>query len=181
MKIKEPVYTHYDDPDAPRWVADTVVGRFVYGQDNTGQCYIQVPSGERDVSDLAAASKEAHAEYVAAVLSHPIVQLIESTPDDVPDDVADDVGSSKPGEIIAHFGQFEDDDHTQLIVSWGDGVLKADANLILDTITRQQYHPLSETIENSMIEELTARGYDMSTFRVSVTKKPASGKATPAG
>ena len=180
MKVREPDYIHHDDPEAPRWIADTLVGRFVYGRDNTGQCYIQAPTGERDVEDLEAAQREATAEYVAAVLKHPVIKLLEGVSENVVGNVVDDP-STQPGEIRAYYGIEEDGDDIQLMVDWGDGVSKADANLVLDVLTREPYYPLSGTIDKSLIDDLAARGYDMNTLRFSVMKKPASGKETPAG
>lgn len=181
VRIKEPAYIHHDDPEAPRWVADTVVGRFVYGRDNTGQCYIQVPSGERDVDNMESAKAEAFAEFSAEIRKHPVMQFIDDASGHVADDVVDGEVVASTGEVRVCYGKVAGYAEDQLVYAWGEGAAKADANLVLHALTSQHYIPLSHEWDASLVEELKQRGYDLSTLRFSVMKKPASGEDTLAG
>lgn len=89
----------------------------------------------------------------------------------------------KPGELIAQWGKLPHN-NPDLCYFWGPGVHKADSHLLHNTLAskvcrtnfdRDKTQPLSllnaTTYDPSFLEELEARGYDVTTLRVYVRKK----------
>ena len=58
-----------------------------------------------------------------------------------------------------------------ILYSWGSGVSKADAALLHHTLTSKHHMPMDDTWAPGFIEELEARGYDLTTLRFSIDKK----------
>jgi len=86
--------------------------------------------------------------------------------------------TAKPGEIKIAFGRPSRHDDPDLCVAWGGGGAdKSDARYALHALTEKRYGYAfpSMTLEQqpSVIEELEARGYDITTLRFSIQRKPA--------
>lgn len=88
---------------------------------------------------------------------------------------------AKPGELLARWGKVKYAD-PDIVYAWGQGVPKGDSHLLHSALsaprTRLNYDakfPASRfdaTIdEPSFLQELEARGYDLTTLRFSVQKK----------
>lgn len=70
---------------------------------------------------------------------------------------------AKPGQLKAYYGELPNDS-PDVLYSWGEGTLKADARLIYAMFSGFQF-------EGGYLKELEARGYDLSTIEFSIRKK----------
>ena len=82
----------------------------------------------------------------------------------------------KDGELRVYWGREPHDKTPDVIFAWqGDRMMKRDANLLYDHFASQRPDPFASPIfskmEPSLIEELKARGYDITTLRFSIMKK----------
>lgn len=87
--------------------------------------------------------------------------------------------TAKPGEIKIVYGKADRYSSPDLCVAWGDGVdMKCTARLIMNAIDQKVMRPtFSERgydFGPSLIEELEARGFDITTLRISIQRKPAA-------
>lgn len=83
---------------------------------------------------------------------------------------------AKPGELKIVYGRADRYNEPDICVAWGaNGADKSDARTALHALTekRMGYAFPSMTIEErpSLIEELAARGYDITTLRFSIRMK----------
>lgn len=77
-----------------------------------------------------------------------------------------------PLTLKAQWGKMPDDD-PDFIFSWGTGCSGADARLLNNVLCHERYrHPLLREMKPmpSLVEELKARGYDVTTLRFSIRK-----------
>lgn len=77
----------------------------------------------------------------------------------------------KPGRITVQYGKIEHND-PDLIFSWGPGCSRADAHYLHHVFSDERFGPSGERYR-SLVDELEARGYDITTLRFSI-EKPAS-------
>lgn len=76
----------------------------------------------------------------------------------------------KAGQLKVSYGKLAD--HApDIIVASGDGTGRADRALLMHAITSPTHHPFDDTWEPSLVDELTARGYDITTLRISISKR----------
>lgn len=92
---------------------------------------------------------------------------------------------AKPGELKMGYGKMPGD-APDLCFAWGDGCSKRDGNLMhyIFCGKRQRVTYGNEKVEKgpvvfdpSFVEELEARGYDITTLRFSIMKKTVNAKA----
>ena len=82
---------------------------------------------------------------------------------------------AKPGELKAQWGKVEGDE--DLAFAWGDGVSRCDARLLNSILANKRFYPSFKgalgtyETEQSFVDELEARGYDIRTLKFSVQKK----------
>lgn len=76
---------------------------------------------------------------------------------------------AKNGQLKCQWGKLADSD-PDIVISRGEGIPRADAHLLHGAITQRQYSPFSKSWDKSFLEELTARGYDIKTLRISIEK-----------
>lgn len=76
------------------------------------------------------------------------------------------VPTARPGQVKIQYGKVAND----LMMCWGDGTAKADANLLICAVTSPKHHPFDDTWEPSLLDELRDRGYDITTLRISIEK-----------
>jgi hypothetical protein len=84
--------------------------------------------------------------------------------------------TAKPGELKIAYGKIDRYNDPDLCVAWGaGGADKSDARTALHALTekRMAYAFPSMGIEErpSLIEELEARGYDITTLRFTISRK----------
>lgn len=90
----------------------------------------------------------------------------------------------KPNTIEAYYGR-DDDNNIDVCFAWGSGCEKADARLLHSVMTTKQCRPawpsdkewntpFPHVYEQSFLEELEARGYDLKTLKFSIKKKKAA-------
>lgn len=81
---------------------------------------------------------------------------------------------AKSGELRMGYGR-EPFDQPDMCYAWGPGSSKGDAVLLHMFIVDKQPDPRAErpfsNMLPSLLEELAARGYDLTTFKLSVRKK----------
>ena len=82
----------------------------------------------------------------------------------------------KDGELVAYWGRFGRGEPPEIGYAWTDGRWgKRDANLLHSVFACRQpnlfAYPLFSKMEKSFIEELDARGYDLTTLKFSISKK----------
>lgn len=83
----------------------------------------------------------------------------------------------KDGELRMYWGKADKYDSPDIVLAWqGDRMMKRDTALLhLHMCSRQpnpHKMPLFSVMEPSLIEELDARGYDLTTLKFSIMKKP---------
>lgn len=81
---------------------------------------------------------------------------------------------ARPGQLKAQWGKVADSD-PDIVYVGGEGTTRADRWMLHHFIGRPQFaNPLSRdtfALEPSFLEELDARGYDITTLVISVEKK----------
>lgn len=79
-----------------------------------------------------------------------------------------------PGELVMRWGKIPGD-NPDMCYAWGDGCSKSDCGLLHNAIACEKpdpsVHPLFSKMLPSLLAELEARGYDLTTFNLSVRKK----------
>ena len=83
--------------------------------------------------------------------------------------------TAAPGELMMRWGRMPHD-APDMFIAWGEGCSKRDGALLhwLLASPRQDYrYDAGVVSEPSFLEELEARGYDLTTLRFSVRKKAA--------
>lgn len=81
---------------------------------------------------------------------------------------------AKPGELKAQWGKV--DGCIDLCYANGPGTERADARLLHSALSNERYRPSIEQYPGyeryrSFLDELDARGYDLTTLRFSIQKK----------
>ena len=80
---------------------------------------------------------------------------------------------ARAGKLKAKWGSIEGDPHRpDLVYVWGEGIPRADAALLHDTLASPRFRPLSQEWDMSFMEELKDRGYDIGTLEISISRKP---------
>lgn len=77
---------------------------------------------------------------------------------------------AKPGELKAQWGKSPHDD-PDLFCCWGEGTHSADSRLLLNVFGGKRFLPGSFDFDDSFIDELKKRGYDITTIKFSIQKK----------
>lgn len=82
----------------------------------------------------------------------------------------------KDGELRMYWGREDHDCTPDVILAWqGDRMMKRDTNLLhyhlCSQIPDPFAKPLFSKMQPSLIEELEARGYDLTTLKFSIMKK----------
>ena len=84
--------------------------------------------------------------------------------------------TAKPGELVMRWGKV-DGDRPEMCYAWGEGASKRDMHLLHMVIASQRPDPFADRpfskMLPSLLEDLEARGYDLTTLRFSVSKKQA--------
>ena len=75
----------------------------------------------------------------------------------------------KPGVLLAQWGRDASREPPDLIYAYGDGVPRADMHILHNTLSCVRYVGAGQ-FSPSFIDELKARGYDITTLRFSVQK-----------
>lgn len=82
----------------------------------------------------------------------------------------------KNGELCMYWGRDQYDRTPDVVLAWqGDSSMKRDTALLHMVICSQhpdpRAHPIFSKMNPSLIEELVARGYDLTTLKFSIMKK----------
>ncbi|HDZ53376.1 hypothetical protein LCGC14_0043150 [marine sediment metagenome] len=80
---------------------------------------------------------------------------------------------AKPGQLKAQWGKLRDED-ADLVFSGGEGIPREDRHMLHSALSGVRWMgPLHDKwrSELSFIDELKARGYDITTLKISVEKK----------
>ena len=82
----------------------------------------------------------------------------------------------KDGELRVYWGREDHDCTPDVILAWqGDRMMKRDTNLLHYHLCGRHPNPrklpIFSVMEPSLIEELAARGYDLTTLKFSIMKK----------
>lgn len=94
---------------------------------------------------------------------------------------------ARPGQLLVYYGKLPHDT-PDVVFSWGgSGASKCDSSLVYSVLLGKRCRvdfenpaaPFGVAYDPSLIEELEARGYDITTLRFSIEKKPETGGATP--
>lgn len=85
--------------------------------------------------------------------------------------------TAKAGQIKVAYGKADIHSAPDICVAWGDGVdMRCTARLIMNAITQENYRPdfakSGYRAENSLVDELEARGFDITTLKISIERKP---------
>ena len=73
------------------------------------------------------------------------------------------------GKIIVRWDKFEND----ILYLWGAGVPRCDTSLVNSALS-YDFHRKDNDIYHGLIQELEKRGYDLTTFRMEIKKKPST-------
>lgn len=85
---------------------------------------------------------------------------------------------AKPGELVMRWGKMPHDT-PEMCYAWGEGASQRDTVLLHVVIASQHpdpvVQPLFSKMKPSLLEELEARGYDLTTLKFSILKKQPQG------
>lgn len=88
------------------------------------------------------------------------------------------IPKAKPGELRACWGKADRWSGPDVCYAWGAGVDRSDARLLHNLLSNERLtfdFPTTNTkYDLSFVAELEARGYDITTLRFSVMRKPPS-------
>lgn len=89
------------------------------------------------------------------------------------------VPTAKPGEVKIVYGRQSHHDEPDICAAWGgQGADKSDARTVIHALTERRMVPAFPSLRHeerpSLIEELDARGYDITTLRFTIQKKVTS-------
>ncbi|MBB4857000.1 hypothetical protein HNO88_000297 [Novosphingobium chloroacetimidivorans] len=92
--------------------------------------------------------------------------------------------AAKPGEVKIVYGKADRYDAPDLCAVWGgQGADKCDARMVMTAMTekRRGYSLTKMAAEErpSLVEELEARGYDITTLKFSIQRKPTPNESSP--
>jgi len=84
--------------------------------------------------------------------------------------------TAKPGEIKIVYGKADRHSRPDLCVAWGEGTdMKCTGRLIMNAITekplRHKFPGGGTEYTTSLVDELEARGFDITTLRITIQKK----------
>jgi hypothetical protein len=90
--------------------------------------------------------------------------------------------NAKPGELKMQWGKLPGD-CPDMCFAWGDGCSKRDGNFLHYVLaSARPTHNRDEhgrpMFDKSVLEQLDERGYDLTTLRFSIRKKPSNAKLT---
>ena len=82
----------------------------------------------------------------------------------------------KPDHLIVAWGRTDPYNHPSLVYVYPDRAGKCDSRVLMEAIEGPRYRPSSERYgsfekEPSLAQELEARGYDLTTLRITIRKK----------
>lgn len=87
--------------------------------------------------------------------------------------------TARHDELLMQWGRMPKD-VPDICYAWGPGCERADARLLHCMLASQKpdvrAHPLFSKMLPSLLEELEARGYDLTTFRLSIRKRQPATK-----
>ena len=85
------------------------------------------------------------------------------------------VPTAKPGELKIRWGRAERGDTPDVCYVWGAGVSRSDSHLLHTTFgsqrMRHDFPSMKVVYDPSFLDELEARGYDLTTLQFSIQKK----------
>lgn len=86
--------------------------------------------------------------------------------------------TAKPGELKMQWGKLPGDS-PDMCFAWGDGCSKRDGNFIYYVLACQRPSTNRDehgrmTFDKSVLDQLEERGYDLTTLRFSISKKPVA-------
>ena len=76
---------------------------------------------------------------------------------------------TKPKTIVVKWSKREND----ILYSWGDGIPKPDVSLINSTLS-YDFSRKDHNCHHGLMTELEKRGYDLTTFKLTIKKKEVS-------
>jgi len=77
---------------------------------------------------------------------------------------------AKAGELKVQYGKLEHD-LPDICYAWGEGTSISDTHLLHYVFSGKLFKPGSFDTDDSLYEELEARGYDLTTLKFSIQKK----------
>jgi len=77
---------------------------------------------------------------------------------------------AKPGQIKVQWGKLPDD-NPDLCFAWGDGIPHPDVCLLQNALAGKHYSLIDKKWDIGLLEELERRGYDITTLKISISKK----------
>jgi hypothetical protein len=82
---------------------------------------------------------------------------------------------ARDGEIKIAYGKIPHE-APDMVVAWGNGADKSTGRLLMNFLyeKRVKYNPDGSTEAPCLLDELTSRGYDLTTLKISIQKKPTS-------
>lgn len=82
--------------------------------------------------------------------------------------------SAKFGQIKIQYGYSKHEGEDHFMCYGGHENSRRDVRLLMSSINEKRYNRISGKYENSLMEELEERGYDLRTLKISVEKKEPS-------
>ena len=81
------------------------------------------------------------------------------------------VPRARPGQLKLQWANTAEDGRDMYCFR-GPGIPKVDGHLLLWAVHAKQYSPLDKVWHPSLVEELKDRGYDITTLKITVEKRP---------
>lgn len=77
---------------------------------------------------------------------------------------------AKPGDLKMYWGKVQDSLSHQVCGAWGDGSSKRDLHLLFGALCEPRNRYMASEQYPSIVDELIARGYDITTLKFSIQK-----------
>lgn len=77
--------------------------------------------------------------------------------------------TAKPGELKLGWGREDRHDSVGIMAAWGEGCARGDGTFLFSL--NQPTYNYKGGVEKAFLQELDARGYDLSTLKFSIQKK----------
>ncbi|NTF16825.1 hypothetical protein G6L37_00100 [Agrobacterium rubi] len=84
---------------------------------------------------------------------------------------------AKPGQLVVAWGRVDRHNKPSIVYAYPDRDGKCDSRIICDALEGERYRPSYSydgpgyEVDRSLLEELAARGYDLTTLRLTISKR----------
>lgn len=91
---------------------------------------------------------------------------------------------AKPGQLVVAWGRVDRHSEPGIVYAYPDRDGKCDSRVVCDALEGDRYRPSLQspgyTVMNSLLQELDRRGYDLTTLKLTISRKADAPTASSA-